>query len=74
MVVDWICRWNCFPHPDDMIVTVYDKIWSGTDRDYIEWFCPRLRVHVESDGQVPENCPFFLEHLMATQMNKSNVE
>jgi len=63
-VIDWICRWECYSHPDYMIVTVYDKYFSDTDRDYTEWFCPKLRVHVESDGKPPEGCPFWLEHTL----------
>jgi len=67
MTAEWICRWYCHNHPDDMVYTIYEVEISGSDRDYNEWICPRLRVNVESYGKPPEKCPYILEHVMESQ-------
>jgi len=64
MIDEFICRRHCHPHMNDMIMTIYEVEMSGSDRDYNEWFCPRLRVHLESDGKAPVECPYFLEHFV----------
>lgn len=48
---------------EDRLVAVYDKLLSGTDEDYCEWYCGKLKRKVQ-DNKIPNDCPYCLERIV----------